>query len=167
MNKLYLNQLPFFAKVTSKLRVIPNGSQILYEWYVDYFGLDYFMVLHVVSYFDEARKKGALFAVQQSSSGPSRLIFNVSRSYSATPHSVGFLWTKDRPVAETSIRKHTAFTRDKHAFLRRDSNPPFQQASGRRPTARPQRCITLAMYREFVSKNDIQEGDNRYEEQTK
>ena len=87
MNKLYLNQLSFFAKVTSKLRVIPKGSQILYKWYVVYLCFNYFKVLHVVSYFNEARTKGAFFfAMQQSYSGPSRLIFYISRSHSDTPH---------------------------------------------------------------------------------
>ena len=61
MNKLYLNQLSFFAKVTSKLRVIPKGSQILYKWYVVYLCFNYCKVLHVVSYFNEARTKGAFF----------------------------------------------------------------------------------------------------------
>jgi len=30
------------------------------------------------------------------------LIIDALRSYSDTPHSVGLLWTSDRPVAETS-----------------------------------------------------------------
>jgi hypothetical protein len=30
------------------------------------------------------------------------LIVEVSRSYSDTPHSVGLLWTSNRPVAETA-----------------------------------------------------------------
>ena len=30
------------------------------------------------------------------------LIVQVTRSHSDTPHSVGLLWTDDRPVAETS-----------------------------------------------------------------
>jgi len=30
------------------------------------------------------------------------LLIDVSRSRSDTPHSVGFLWTSDRPIAETS-----------------------------------------------------------------
>jgi hypothetical protein len=45
------------------------------------------------------------------------------------PHSVGLLWTRDQPVAETSTWQHTTLTRD-----RRDSNPQSQQVSGRRPT---------------------------------
>jgi len=50
-----------------------------------------------------------------------------------TPHSVGPLWTSDRPDAEYCIWQHTTHTRDRHACPRRDSNPQSQQASGRRP----------------------------------
>jgi len=40
-------------------------------------------------------------------SGLHRLIVEVSRSYSDTPHSVGILWTSNRAVTETSIcKKH-------------------------------------------------------------
>jgi hypothetical protein len=37
----------------------------------------------------------------------SQIIVEVSRSHSDTPHSVGLLWTSDRPVAETSTWQHT------------------------------------------------------------
>ena len=40
----------------------------------------------------------------------------VSRSYSDTPHSVGLLWTSDRPVAGTATWQHTT--------LRQTSMPP-------------------------------------------
>jgi len=43
----------------------------------------------------------------------------------------------DQPDAETSASQHTTLTTDRYPFLRRDSNPNSQQASGRRPTARP------------------------------
>jgi hypothetical protein len=49
-------------------------------------------------------------------------------------HSARFLWTRDRPVAETSAWKHTTLTRDRHPCPRRDSNSKFQQASGHRHT---------------------------------
>jgi len=64
----------------------------------------------------------------------SLLTVEASRSYSGTPNSVGFLWTSDRPDAETSTWQHTTLTRDRHLFPRRDSNPQCHQASGRRPT---------------------------------
>jgi hypothetical protein len=41
-------------------------------------------------------------------------IVEVSRSHSDTPHSVGLLWTKYRPVAETSTWKHKTLTTDRH-----------------------------------------------------
>jgi hypothetical protein len=43
-----------------------------------------------------------------------------------TPHSVGFLWTRDQLVAEISTWQHTTLTRDRHPCHRRDSNPKFQ-----------------------------------------
>jgi hypothetical protein len=43
-----------------------------------------------------------------------------------TPHSVGLLWTRDQPVAETSIWQHTTLKRDRHPCPRRDSKPQSQ-----------------------------------------
>ena len=40
-------------------------------------------------------------------SGLRRLIIEVSRSYSDTPHSVGIIWTSNLAVTETSICKKT------------------------------------------------------------
>ena len=40
--------------------------------------------------------------VQQPNVGQDRLILEVSRSGSDTPQLVGFLWTSNRPVAETT-----------------------------------------------------------------
>ena len=42
------------------------------------------------------------------------LFVEVSRSHSDTPHSVGLLWTRDRPVAETSTWQHTTHTTHRH-----------------------------------------------------
>jgi hypothetical protein len=47
---------------------------------------------------------------QQSLLGQGLLIIEASRSHSDTPHSVGLLWTRDRPEAETS----TGTTRNNH-----------------------------------------------------
>ena len=47
-----------------------------------------------------------------------------------TPQSVGLLWTRDQPVAETSTWQHTTLTTDRHPRPRWDSNPQSQQASG-------------------------------------
>jgi len=67
-------------------------------------------------------------------SGLGRLIVEVTRSHTETPHLVGLFWTRDQSVAETSAWQLTTLTRDRHPFFRRDSNPQSQQASGLRPT---------------------------------
>jgi hypothetical protein len=41
------------------------------------------------------------------------LLHEVPRSHSHTPHSVGLLWTSDRPFTETSTWQHTTITRDR------------------------------------------------------
>jgi len=71
---------------------------------------------------------------QQPLLGQGLLIIEASRSYSDTPHSVGLLWTSERPVAETSTWQHTTLTTDRHRCRRHDSNPQSQQARGWRPT---------------------------------
>ena len=48
--------------------------------------------------------------------GQGPLIIHASRWHSDTPHSVGRLWTSDRPDAQTSTWQHTKFTRDRHPF---------------------------------------------------
>jgi len=63
------------------------------------------------------------------------LIVEVSRSHSDTSHSVGLLWTSDRPSAETSTWQHTTFSRDIHPCPRRDLNPQSQQAKFRKTPA--------------------------------
>jgi len=70
---------------------------------------------------------------QQPYSGLGRLIVEVSRSHADTPHSVGLLWTRDRPIAETYTWQRTIFTRDRCPCARWDSNPQSFQAIGRRP----------------------------------
>jgi hypothetical protein len=75
----------------------------------------------------------------------SRTLDKYSYSYSLTlsdrhTQSVGLLWTRDRPVAETSTWQHTTSTKDRYPCPRRDSDPESQQGSGRWPThltARP------------------------------
>ena len=44
-------------------------------------------------------------------------------SHSDTPHWVGFLWTSDRPVTETSTWQHTTLTRDRHKCPLRGFEP--------------------------------------------
>ena len=60
-------------------------------------------------------------------------------THSDTQHSVGLLWTRDQPVADTSTWQHSALTRDRHPCPRRDSNSQSQQASGRKPRPRDYR----------------------------
>jgi hypothetical protein len=57
--------------------------------------------------------------------GPPRFV-EVPRSHSDTPHSVGLLWTRDQPVAETSTWQHTTLTTERHPWPRRDSDPRSQ-----------------------------------------
>jgi len=54
-------------------------------------------------------------------------IVEVSRSQTDTPHSVGLLWTRYRPVAETCTWQYTPLSTDRHTCRRRDSNPQSQQ----------------------------------------
>jgi hypothetical protein len=67
------------------------------------------------------------------------LISEASRSLSDTPHSVGPLWTRDQPVAETSTLQY--ITTDRQPRPRRDSNPQSQQGRGRSST--PSIALTL------------------------
>ena len=62
------------------------------------------------------------------------LLCEVPRSHSDTPHSVGLLWTRDRPVEETFNWHSTSLIRNRQPHVRQDSNPLSQQASSRRPT---------------------------------
>jgi len=59
-------------------------------------------------------------------------------------HAIGLLWTRDRPVAETSTWQHPTLTRDRHLCLRRDSNPQSQQANRLRPTPETARTLESA-----------------------
>jgi len=61
--------------------------------------------------------------------------FTITQTHTHThTQSVELLWTSDQPVADTSTRQYTTLTTDRHSWLRRDSSPQSQQASGRRPT---------------------------------
>jgi len=46
--------------------------------------------------------------------GQGLLIIEASNSHSDTPTSIGLLWNRDRPVAETSSWHNTTVTRDRH-----------------------------------------------------
>jgi len=70
---------------------------------------------------------------QQPAVGQGLLIIEDSWSHSDIPHAVGLLWTSDEPDAETSTWQNTKLTTD-ISYPRRESNPQYQQLSGRRPT---------------------------------
>jgi len=87
---------------------------------------------HMLTFYNECK---FLFSHDWTAfSGKGLLYVEASPSHSNTPHSVGFLWTSDRPDAGTSTLQRTTLTREKHPCPLRDSNPQFQQASGRRTT---------------------------------
>ena len=56
------------------------------------------------------------------------LLHQITLTHTHT-HAVGFLWTRDRPVGETSTWQHTTLTTDRHSCPRRDSNPQYQQST--------------------------------------
>jgi hypothetical protein len=89
------------------------------------------------------------------------LIIEASLWHSDTPHSVGLLWTSDRPDAETSTWRHTTITSERHPYLRLDSNTQSQRATAN-PRLRP-RChlnwlfsITLIFW---TLTSELQVGD--------
>jgi hypothetical protein len=60
--------------------------------------------------------------------------YATSQSHSDTPHSVGLLWTSDQPSSENFTWQHLTLTTERHSCPGRDSDPQFQQLSGRKPT---------------------------------
>jgi hypothetical protein len=54
------------------------------------------------------------YHVSSAQVGQGILIIEDSQSHSDTPHSVGLLWTRDQPDAETSTWQHTTLTTDIH-----------------------------------------------------
>jgi len=69
---------------------------------------------------------------QQPYWGLGRLIREVPRSHTDTPHSVGLLWTSDRPVSETSPWQHN--THKKQTSMPPAGFEPTVWASGRPQT---------------------------------
>ena len=69
---------------------------------------------------------------QQPYSDLGRLVAEVSISHRDTPHPAGLLWTRDRPVVETSTWQHTTFTADRPPY------PPAGFEPAIRASARPQ-----------------------------
>jgi hypothetical protein len=52
-----------------------------------------------------------IFLARQPLVSLGRLLIKPARSHSDTPHSIGLLWTSDRPVEETSIWQHNTHKR--------------------------------------------------------
>jgi hypothetical protein len=70
----------------------------------------------------------------QPSAGYGLLVFRgFMITHNDAPQSVGFLWTSDQSIAETSTWQNTTHTTDKPPCPRWDSNPWSQHASGLRP----------------------------------
>ena len=71
--------------------------------------------------------------------GQGLLTVEVLQSHSDIPHSVGLLWTRDQPVADTSFWQHTTLTRNKHPCPGgiRTRNPSKQAAADPRLMDRP------------------------------
>ena len=63
--------------------------------------------------------------------GQGRLIVDVSRSHSATPHTVGLLWTRDR---SWPLPDNTKYSQQTDIMLPAGFEPAIPSASGHRPT---------------------------------
>ena len=63
--------------------------------------------------------------------------FEVSRSHSHTPHSVGLLWKSDRPVADTSTWQHKTLTKDRYPCPGEIRNRHRRKRAAARPRLRP------------------------------
>jgi len=76
-----------------------------------------------------------LSTAQQPLVGQGLLIVEVSRSHSDTPHSVGLLWTSDRPYAKTYAWNRTTITRDRQQCPPAAGfEPAIPATRSRRPT---------------------------------
>jgi hypothetical protein len=77
------------------------------------------------------------------------LLHEVPRSHSDTPHSVGLLWTRDRPVAETATLLHTTLNKKQSSMLHggiRNRNPSQRAAVDRRLRPRGHRDRRAYIY---------------------
>ena len=83
---------------------------------------------------------------QQLLVGQGLLTLEASWSHSDTPHSVGLLWTSDKPDTKTSTWQHTIFGRNGQPCPRRDSNPQSQKASLRPRGHRDVHTRTLSKF---------------------
>jgi len=92
-------------------------------------------MLNVGKFGDKVNSQEAnnIFFYEQRPLVAKALLLSSSRSHSDTLHSVGFLWTSDRPVTGSFAWQHTTLRRDRHPSITRwDSNSLSLQASGSR-----------------------------------
>jgi hypothetical protein len=94
---------------------------------------------------------------QQPYSGLGRLIVEVSRSHTDTPHSIWLAWTRDRPIAETFTWKHTTLTnkrQDIHAPGGIETRNPSKRAAANsrlRPRGQWDRQTTDIMFLNIIN----------------
>jgi hypothetical protein len=65
------------------------------------------------------------------------LLLHMIRLCNTRTHSVGLLWTRDRPVVEMCTWQHILFTADRHPCPQRNWNTQSQLQAHTRQTARP------------------------------
>ena len=61
-------------------------------------------------------RMGLFFHGSTALAGQGLLFFEVSRSYSDTPHTAWLVWTSDRSDTETSTWQHTTLTKDRLSY---------------------------------------------------
>jgi hypothetical protein len=83
---------------------------------------------------------------QQPLVGHGLLIIEASRSHSDTLHSVGLVWTRDRPDTETPTWQHTALRWGRHPCPREDSNPQSSKWAAANPCLRECGYSDLTLY---------------------
>jgi len=64
------------------------------------------------------------------------LIYEVSRTDSDTSHSVGFLWTRDRPVPEICTQQKATLILKRNSCSQMNSNPQSHQGVSAEPHLR-------------------------------
>ena len=90
------------------------------------------------------------------------LILEVSKSHSDTPHSLGFLWTSDRPIPETTTWKHTQHSQQTRIHAPdgiRTRNP----ASERPQTHALVREVTgISFQLHYINENKVHVSNKRF-----
>ena len=143
------SSLPYLTQLHELLQVLPEIQTTIKSarWSSHFYKISLWHHCFVILTY--ARQANKYFFSPRRNSPPvsqDLLFIEASRSHSDSPHSVGLLWTSDRPVAENSTWQHTTLTRHRHPCPRQDSNQQSQPPSGRRITpyaARPMGLVWL------------------------